>query len=140
MTASQPCTATTPDQELYYLQDSRNYSGNDILWWGLEGRGYVTDLKRAQTYTREEAQLKHNCRDTDIPWPKAYIDARWRPAVDMQDCNRSEALQGTGIVLAKPKKRRKPVFNCCYCGKFLSEHDYYSGPYGGHPCRHCEKD
>lgn len=21
------------NNELYYLQDSRNYSGNDLLWW-----------------------------------------------------------------------------------------------------------
>lgn len=77
--------------ELYYLQDSRSYVGNDMLFWCPKGLGYTTDLRKAATFTREEAQAKHNRRATDIPWRKEYIDARTRPACDMQYVNRNEA-------------------------------------------------
>ena len=45
--------------ELFYLQDSRDYVGNDILWWGLGCNGYTTNLLKAETFTKEEA-LAHN--------------------------------------------------------------------------------
>ncbi|WP_256580059.1 hypothetical protein [Pseudomonas sp. PE-S1G-1] len=50
---------------------------------------YVTDLAKAQVFTREGA-CDH--RDTDIPWPKAYVDARARIGVDCQCVTLSEAL------------------------------------------------
>ena len=42
-------------EELYYIQDSRSYLGNAILWWGLNSQGYTADLNKAQKYTKEEA-------------------------------------------------------------------------------------
>ena len=68
----------------FYLQDSRDYVGNDVLWWKKDGKGYTTDLREAEVYSKDAAVRQHNCRETDIPWPKDYIDARTRPAVDMQ--------------------------------------------------------
>lgn len=121
--------------DLYYLQDSRSYVGNDVLWWCPEGAGYTTDLRKAGVYTKEEAQAKHNFRSTDIPWPKAYIDARTRPAVDMQYIKRDEALAGTGIVLRKPEKIRRQVTNCAGCGRFVGERDIWSGA-----CPRCGTD
>ena len=94
-------------EELYYLQDSRGYVGNDMLFWAKDGKGYTTDLSRAHVYTRHDAVSQHNFRETDIPWPKNYIDQRTRPAVDMQYVSREEALSGTGIVLIKPQKPKK---------------------------------
>jgi len=89
--------------QLFYLQDSRSYVGNDVLWWATGGRGYTTDLRQAETYTKDAAQAKHNSRETDIPWPKEYINSKSRPAVDMQYINKGEALHGTGIQL-QPRK------------------------------------
>lgn len=91
-------------EQLFYLQDSRGYVGNDVLWWAKNGNGYTTDLSKAHVYTKDEAVKQHEMRETDIPWPKDYIDAKTRPAVDMQYINRAEALEGTGIVLCKPQK------------------------------------
>lgn len=85
--------------QLFYLQDSRSYVGNDVMWWAHEGNGYTTDLSKAQTYSKDEAQRMHNSRPSDIPWPKDYIDKKTRPAVDMQYIKRDEALAGTGIEL-----------------------------------------
>ena len=78
--------------QLFYLQDSRGYVGNDVLWWCEGGNGYTTDLRKAATYAKDAAERMHDTRETDIPWPKEYIDARTRPAVDMQYIDRSHAL------------------------------------------------
>lgn len=80
---------TTSD--LFYLQDNRSYVGNDVLWWKLGG-GYTTDVSHAEIFSREAAEKKHRTRVTDLPWPKAYIDRKTRPAVDMQYINRTEAF------------------------------------------------
>ena len=85
--------------EFYYLQDSRGYVGNDVLWWAKNGNGYTTDLSKAHVYTKEEAIRKNKSRGTDIPWPKDYIDARTRPAVDMQYIRLEDAYPGDGKLL-----------------------------------------
>lgn len=122
-----------PDQ--YYLQDSRDYVGNDLMFWGIEGRGYVTDVSKAQVYTKAEAARQHQVRDTDIPWPKAYIDAHTRPAVDMQYVKRDVALTDTGIMIITPKRYRPKPVNCCGCGRILSTVQQYCGP-----CPNCGAD
>lgn len=121
--------------DLFYLQDSRSYVGNDMLFWAKNGNGYTTDLRLAETYTRDEAQAKHDSRETDIPWPKAYIDAKTRPACDMQYVKRDEALAGSGITLKQPRKQRKESLRCYGCGIFMSEHDFWVGG-----CRRCGAD
>lgn len=108
------------DCDEFYLQDSRSYVGNDMLFHAIDGMGYTTDMRKAHVFNKDEAIYHHQMRSTDIPWPKAYIDAKTRPAVDMQYVKRDEALAGTGIVLIAPKKYRKPVERCYRCGSFLS--------------------
>lgn len=113
-------------EELFYLQDSRSHVGNDVLWWSKEG-GYTTDLSKAKTYTQEEAQRQHDSRRSDIPWPKAYIDGKTRPAVDMQYIKRDEALAGTGIVLTPEPKPQKETIKCHRCGSFMSDSQLWAG-------------
>lgn len=112
--------------DLFYLQDSRSYVGNDVVWWAKDGKGYTTDLSKAHIYNQDDAQAQHDMRETDIPWPKDYIDGKTRPAVDMQYIKRDEALVGTGIKLHKPKPIKREVFNCGHCGRFLSERQRFS--------------
>jgi len=85
--------------ELFYLQDKRQYVGNDILWWAKDGKGYTTDISKAHIFTKEEAVEYHQHRETDVPWPKDYIDQRVRPAVDVQYVDIDIALQSAGIKL-----------------------------------------
>ncbi|MCG0582133.1 hypothetical protein L6Q82_29605 [Burkholderia cenocepacia] len=120
--------------ELFYLQDSRSFVGNDVLWWA-DPDGYTTDLRKARLFTRDDAQQHHNIRETDIPWPKEYIDAKTRPAVDVQYIKRDEALAGTGITLTKPRKAHADRVNCVGCGRFLRDADRYSLD-----CPHCGAD
>lgn len=119
----------------FYLQDSRSYVGNDMVFWRKDGGGYTTDVSKAGVWTKDDAQAQHNMRETDIPWPKAYIDAKTRPAVDMQYVRRAEALADTGIVLIKPKRIAKQVFNCDGCGRFTRDGDQYLGE-----CKYCGTD
>lgn len=111
--------------DLYYLQDNRSYVGNDILFWAKDGSGYTTDISKAETYTKEDAISHHQSRESDVPWPKDYIDARTRPAVDMQYVEIELALKGTGIELIKPKPYKKPVYHCGDCGVFQTERQHY---------------
>ncbi|MPV69419.1 hypothetical protein [Burkholderia sp. BE17] len=120
---------------LFYLQDSRSFVGNDVLWWA-DPDGYTTDLRKARLFTRDDAQQHHNVRETDIPWPNEYIDAKTRPAVDVQYIRRDEALLGTGIAL-QPKRKlpRAYTLNCSGCGRFVSDRQRYL-----ENCRHCGAD
>jgi len=119
----------------FYLQDSRSYVGNDVLFWAKDGKGYTTDMRLAHVYTKEQAVAKHRSRETDIPWPKAYIDVRTRPAVDMQYVKRAEALAGTGIELTKPRSKRPDTVNCAGCGRFIGRTERYLGD-----CSNCGTD
>jgi hypothetical protein len=113
--------------DLFYLQDSRSYVGNDLLFWAKDGCGYTTDVSKAEVYSREEAQQQHNSRETDIPWPKDYIDQKTRPAVDHQYVRRDDALKGSGIALQTPPKPVRQRYRCSHCGVFLALHVYYAG-------------
>lgn len=91
----------------FYLQDSRDhaYVGDGLLFHAKEGHGYVTDLDKAELYTAEQA-TSH--RDTDVPWPKDYIDARTHLGVDHQYISQQDAslklLPGCMCVLQVPNK------------------------------------
>lgn len=124
MSLNSATPSTGKAEQLFYLQDSRDYVGNDVLWWAVGGRGYTTDLRKAQTYGKDEAQRMHNSRETDIPWPKEYIDAKTRPAVDMQYIKRKDALRGTGITIIKPKRIRE-TYRCHGCGRFMTIQQAY---------------
>ncbi|MDC3735453.1 hypothetical protein KDL27_06625 [Pseudomonas syringae pv. syringae] len=71
----------------FYLQDSRSYVGDGLTFWALGG-GYTTNLDKAELFTAEHA-TRH--RDTDIPWPKAYIDERAHLGVDHQYVRKTDA-------------------------------------------------
>lgn len=118
----------------FYLQDSRNFVGNDMVFWRKDGGGYTTDMREAGVWSKDSAQAQHNMRDTDIPWPKSYIDGKSRPAVDMQYVRRDEALEGSGITILRPKKaeNRRALYNCVGCGRFITERGMHE-----ENCKHC---
>ncbi|WP_349782365.1 hypothetical protein [Xanthomonas arboricola] len=83
-THPQPAAAKDERDGLYYIQDTRSYCGNCPMWWAPSGRGYVTRLDEAGRYSFDEAVAKNRCRETDIPWSCAEIDALARRTVDIQ--------------------------------------------------------
>jgi len=86
----------------WYLQDTRSYVGNDVLWWAKDGKGYTTDVSKAHVFTREEAFSQAAMRGVDRAWPKAYIDAKTRPAVDMQYINHDQAIAAQAAAKGTP--------------------------------------
>ena len=80
-----------PKDKYYYVQDNRNYVGNAVLWWGINGNGYVTDLQKAHKYTWDEIQ-KFSPRDTDIIWESEHVEKAIRQYVDMQGLDRNKSL------------------------------------------------
>jgi hypothetical protein len=82
------------NREMYYIQNG--YIGNAILWWGINSKGYTTDINKAGKYTIEEA-TKIIQRPQDIAWPCDYIDnneAAKKLTVDIQYLDKSYKIIG----------------------------------------------
>lgn len=75
---------TGVDSKLYYLQDSRSFNGNYMMFWGIDDKGYTSDIRKAQTYTLAEAK-KRGGRETDIPRKVSDMQSLLRHCVDYQD-------------------------------------------------------
>jgi len=74
-----------PDNEYFYVQDSRGYVGNAVLWWAIDSKGYVTDLSEAHKYTKQEILDKFvSGRETDIIWVGSHVEKAIRKYVDSQ--------------------------------------------------------
>jgi len=78
--------------EAYYLQDSRSFVGNSMVWWGKGKSGYFCGLEDAHVFSKEDAFAQHKSRSTDIPWPKQYIDGLASRHVDIQKVSHKAAL------------------------------------------------
>jgi len=124
--------------ELFYIQDTRSWLGNSPVWWGHNRCGYTSKLLDAGVYSEEEAARQHRCRNSDVPWPKDYVDARQHVTVDIQSMSLDEALKDTGIKLVKPKKVRQTTGqtrgNCPCCGKITWNHNPYEHAYCNYFC------
>jgi hypothetical protein len=75
----------------FYIQDTRDYIGNDIAWW-RDGGGYTANLAEAEVFTHAEALEVSNNRKTDRMWPKEYIDGKAIRVIDMQLVSYREAM------------------------------------------------
>ena len=62
------------DRTMYVIQDTRQYVGNSVLWWGPESSGYTTNIDEAGRYTLDEAK-KCACRETDLVFLAADVEA-----------------------------------------------------------------
>jgi hypothetical protein len=116
------------------LQIPGHWNGNDIALarWPI---GHTFRFEKAHHLTLEAAEAIGNTSEEAVIWPLAYLDAKARRLVHKRDVNIKEALQGTGIVLAKPGRRRVPasIQNCGGCGRFVPSPSYED-------CRHCDHD
>lgn len=72
------------EEKAYYVQDKRNYVGNSVIWWALNGNGYTTNLDQAQKYTKKEVQTFINGRETDVIWDSEHVESVVKRHVDMQ--------------------------------------------------------
>ena len=80
---------TSDTKQLYYLQDTRSYTGNCMMWWAVNGN-YTSDLNKAALWSEEYARKQEAVRNTDKAWRKEYIDDKTQVTVDHQYVKRSE--------------------------------------------------
>ena len=73
--------------QFYYVQDTRDFVGNSMLWWRPDGAGYTTDLSQAGQYNHKPTN-----RDTDILWPVGYINSIAQLSVDHQKADAKEKI------------------------------------------------
>jgi hypothetical protein len=60
-----------PDEkQLYYIIDSRQIVGNDLLFWAKEGIGYTCNIEEAGLFEKN-----YSDRETDIQVPREIIEA-----------------------------------------------------------------
>ncbi len=81
-------------QELYYIQNG--YVGNAILWWGIDSKGYTTDITKAGKYTKEQAKEIIQ-RPQDVAWLCKHVDnneAAKKLIIDVQYLKRRYRLVG----------------------------------------------
>ena len=77
----------------FYIQDTRSYVGNSMLWWKHDDCGYVCDIQEAKVFTAEASKKICDRPHTNKRrWPKPYIDMRIQHHIDMQDCDIGEVL------------------------------------------------
>lgn len=85
----------------FYIQDTRNYVGNSMLWWEKSNSGYVCDVRKARMFTEEDAKkicpgrgrYYRTSQNGKRMWPKEYIDQRVSHHIDMQHCDFEQALK-----------------------------------------------
>ncbi len=76
-----------PDDEMFYIQ--RGYVGNAVSWWGLNNRGYVCDLDRAQAYTKAEVSAHFiDAKAEDTIWAASHVLTKISKMVDSQYLDR----------------------------------------------------
>ena len=74
-----------PENEMFYVQDARNYVGNSVLWWGINDSGYVCDIRKAHKYTKEEIIKKFSHgRESDIIWNAKHVEGNISYHIDSQ--------------------------------------------------------
>lgn len=69
--------------KLYYIKNG--YIGNAILWWGVNSKGYTTDICKAGKYTKEEA-IEITKRPEGEAWLCDYIDNNYESNKSTVDC------------------------------------------------------
>lgn len=71
----------------YYIQDSRTFVGNCVVFWGPNGAGYTCHLDNAGIYSLEEARSRTE-RESDLFIPVEDIQPIASLMVDMQRLRR----------------------------------------------------
>ena len=78
------------NEKKFYLQDTRSTVGSNVMWWGKNGGGYVTNIEDAHIYNYEDAKSQNDSRATDLPWLKSYVDSKTKLTVDCQHLKTEE--------------------------------------------------
>lgn len=82
----------------------RDNVGSNTAFHASKGRGYTTDIDKAQKYTKEEAQSYWNsAREFDLPLDFKQVESQAIYKVDMQVIPNSNVINGRGSYAAFKK-------------------------------------
>lgn len=101
-------------KDRFYLACFRDNVGENVGWHCVDGQGYSTDVSKAHTYTREQAQQKWDLgREYDQPISADHVDALTVWKVDHQyiamDSQISESVNAY-VVFVKRRWNGNDVF------------------------------
>jgi hypothetical protein len=68
----------------FFIQDTRSYHGNAVVWWGKDGKGYTSHLDEAWEVDEPTARKMEQRRDTDKAWPADVVRSAASLHVDIQ--------------------------------------------------------
>ena len=68
----------------FYLRDTRSDVGSTCMFWAKDGKGYVSDLDKAEVFNHEEAQKYADQKRHFVPLSKKRVDEVATIRVDMQ--------------------------------------------------------
>ena len=68
-------------ENMFYVQDTRGYCGNCVMWWREGNGGYTTHLSDARLFREDEL---HEDRETYKPWPAQDVLDAATAQVDIQ--------------------------------------------------------
>ena len=81
-------------EKQYYIQNG--YVGNAILWWGIDGKGYTTEINKAGRFDYEAAKNIIQ-RPQDTAWECNHVDkclSAHKTIIDGQYLNSKKCLKG----------------------------------------------
>ena len=59
--------------KMFFIQDTRSYHGNAMIWWGKNGSGYTANVHEAWQVDEAKARSIEANRSTDKAWPVDVI-------------------------------------------------------------------
>ena len=79
-------------KKLYFISTGK-YVGNDVLWWGINSKGYTCNLAKAGRYSKKEAvEICSNKGRLDQAWPVKHVLINSIKVADMQYLDAKQIL------------------------------------------------
>lgn len=112
--------------KLFYLRSCHGDCGNNVMFHGKDGAGYVTDLDKADVITLQAGQRWVDGSRGDLPLLKSAIDALTVTGVDMQHLDSDKAVEFDDGLYIKQISGKYDGNDIC----FLSEDGEHTFDYG----------
>ena len=110
-----------PAADQTYLYVAGAWNGNDLIWLTPDGR-HSDNLGDAKVYDASVGvSVGTYSRQGVRAIPKTIADQLARKVVASAKVKHKEALRGTGIILARPRKLMFTRDRCDHCGVFISD-------------------
>jgi len=81
-------------EKQYYIQNG--WVGNSVLWWGIDSKGYTTEIDKAGRFTKQQANSIIQ-RPEDKAWECNHVDKNLKAhkkTIDCQYLNSKYCLKG----------------------------------------------